>query len=89
MEVQGGQYFARGLFASPAIVQGRVEAASGLLSCVDWPLRQLSGGRLAADIAAVEVAEEARAVATDGRGVALWDAAAELAGLSNWASNVL
>ncbi|KAL6763351.1 hypothetical protein V8C86DRAFT_2499468 [Haematococcus lacustris] len=88
-EVQGGQYFARGLFASPAIVQGRVEAASGLLSCVDWPLRQLSGGRLAADIAAVEVAEEARAVATDGRGVALWDAAAELAGLSSWASNVL
>lgn len=76
--VEPGGYYARGLFARGVIVRQSSEPLAGVFSCVDWPLRSVSGGALAARLGAVPVAPHAAKLAP---AEALWDACADLAGL--------
>jgi NAD(P)-dependent dehydrogenase (short-subunit alcohol dehydrogenase family) len=56
--VRGGQYYARGMFAEGLIVKDTWEPSAAALSCLDWPLRNLSNGRLMARVQAVDIAPQ-------------------------------
>jgi hypothetical protein len=62
--VRGGAYLARGLFARGGITRATWEPAAGAISCLDWPMRSVTGGALAARVAAVDIAPKVRAHAT-------------------------
>lgn len=75
---QPGDYFARGLFASPLVVSAVSEPLSGALSCLDWPVRQATQGLLFSDIKAVPASPDAQDLDAARE---LWDAVADLAGI--------
>jgi hypothetical protein len=54
VEVEPAGYYARGMFAGP-IVDAKWEPWAGVMSCVDWPLRNLSMGLLQGELKAVQV----------------------------------
>uniref|UniRef100_A0A7S3VHE6 Uncharacterized protein n=1 Tax=Dunaliella tertiolecta TaxID=3047 RepID=A0A7S3VHE6_DUNTE len=83
-----GSYWARGLFASKLITEAPLEILTAPFCLLDWPLRQATRGDQASHIAATQIGSEALAAARDGRGEALWNAAADLAGLPSWTRSI-
>lgn len=77
-EVVPSGYYARGVFTHPLVTGAISEPLAGVLSCMDWPLRRASGGRLASGIQAVPVSP---AALNKNLYQELWEVCSELGGL--------